>query len=218
VQTKPILTFLATLLMVKILIVILIGYRDYLPATFESGFLAGREAYFYGVYRWVFTLHIVSGPCSLILARVLISQAFRLRYTKVHRCMGRIQTALVLMAVAPSGLWMAFYSDYGPWAAAGFAGLALATGTTVFLGWRAAVQRRFADHRRWMMRCFWLLASAIILRLLGGAASLLDWDSAWTYPASAWLSWLGPLIVYEMTTKVRTSQKRHPEILVEMIE
>lgn len=56
VQTKPILTFLTTLLMVKILIVILLGYRDYFPATFESGFLAGREAYFYGVYRWVLTI------------------------------------------------------------------------------------------------------------------------------------------------------------------
>lgn len=71
--------------MVKILIVILLGYRDYFPATFERRFLAGREAYFYGVYRWVFTLHIASGPCSLILARVLISQTFRLRYTTLHR-------------------------------------------------------------------------------------------------------------------------------------
>ncbi len=42
-QAQRILAFLTTLLMLKVLIVILIGYKDYFPAKFDTGFLAGRE-------------------------------------------------------------------------------------------------------------------------------------------------------------------------------
>jgi hypothetical protein len=62
----------------------------------------------------------------------------------------------------------------------------------------------FLAHRHWMSRCFWLLCSTIFLRLMGGAAGLVHWNPAWTYPLSVWLSWIVPLAVYEI---VRYSSK-----------
>ena len=117
--------------------------------------------------------------------------------SKVARSLGRIQGASVLLLVAPSGLWMAFYAETGAIAGAGFASLAVATGMCVALGWRSAMKQRFAEHQHWMLRCFVLLCSAVVLRLIGGATTVAGVDAAWVYPLAAWTCWLVPLMAYE---------------------
>lgn len=194
-----VLACLAALLIVKVTAGIVLKYRDYLPPNFGSDFLQGREAYFFGYYRWAFYTHLASGPVALLLGLVLINEPFRLRFPNWHRSLGRIQAAGVLLLVAPSGLWMAFRAAAGPIAVAGFATLAIATGMCVALGWRAAVTRRFADHRRWMWRCYLLLCSAVVLRLIVGLAIVTGFHAAWLDPATAWASWLLPLAAFELT-------------------
>lgn len=195
---------LATLVMLKVLVVILLNYVNYFPARFDTGFLAGRQSYFFGVYRWAFIVHVITGPCCLLLGRILISQSFRRKLSNTHRWLGRFHVAVVLLGLVPSGLIMANHAEYGPWSGVGLACLALATGIATLLGWQAAVQKRFLAHRLWMSRCFWLLCSTIFLRLMGVAAGILHWNPAWTYPLSVWLSWILPLAVYEI---VRYSSK-----------
>jgi hypothetical protein len=132
-------------------------YRHYFPPNFEADFLRGREAYFWGGYHWAFFTHVVSGPASLLLGMLLISERLRGNLPVWHRRMGRLQGICVLLLVAPSGLWMAWYAQSGTVAAAGLGLLAVATAAFVALGWKAAVARRFAEHQRWMMRTFLLL-------------------------------------------------------------
>lgn len=131
---------LAGLVIVKVTASVLWGYRDYLPANFEAEFLRGRQEYFFGPYQSAFFAHIAAGPITLLLGLVLISERFRLRFPQWHRSLGKLQALLILLLLAPSGFWMAWYSESGIIAALGFATLALATGTTVLLGWRAAVK------------------------------------------------------------------------------
>ncbi len=85
--------------------------------------------------------------------------------------------------------------------ALGFAVLAVATATSAVLGWRAAVQRRFAEHRLWMLRCFALLCSAVVLRVIGGLTESFGLEG--TYPYAAWLSWLAPLVAFEGSRLIR---------------
>ncbi len=80
----------------------------------------------------------------------------------------------------------------------GFVLLVIATGTCVLLGWHFAVKKNFAEHRRWMWRCYLLLCSAVILRLIGGLATVTDAGSSWIYPLAAWTSWLVPLAAFEI--------------------
>jgi hypothetical protein len=75
--------------------------------------------------------------------------------------------------------------------------LAVATGTSVACGWRAALGRQWERHRWWMWRTFALLGSAVVLRLLGGLAAVTQIEAQGAYPASIWISWLGPLILVE---------------------
>src|SRR6185437_7252774 len=97
----------AVLLIVKVTLSVLIGYRDYLPPDFNSDFLLGRESYFYGPYGWAFYVHLVSGPAALVAGTILVSDRFRQWAPAWHRRLGRLQIANVLLLVAPSGFWMA---------------------------------------------------------------------------------------------------------------
>jgi hypothetical protein len=193
----PVLRALAAILIVKVTVSVLAEYRFYCPPDFESDFLRGREAYFWGPYRWAFFTHLISGPVSLVLGAILISEQFRKSAARWHRRLGRIHAACVLLLLTPSGLWMACYAATGAIAATGLGSLAIATAACVVQGWRAALARRFADHQRWMLRTFVLLCSAVVIRISGGLATVAQWDAAWIYPASTWASWLAPLAVFE---------------------
>ena len=201
-KLQRVLALLAGLLVLKVTVGVLLGYGDYFPPNFDSGFLLGRQAYFSGAYQWAFYTHIATGPVSLILGLILISEPLPMRFPKQHRALGKTQVALVLLLLVPSGLWMSYYAETGAVAAIGFASLAIATGVCVLCGWRSAVKRRFAEHRRWMWRCFLLLCSAVFLRLMGGLASMADVEPAWSYPLAAWASWLAPLAVFELRARI----------------
>ncbi|HET6884218.1 MAG TPA: DUF2306 domain-containing protein [Pirellulales bacterium] len=200
---------LAAILIVKVIVSVLAEYRFYWPPDFESDFLRGREAYFWGPYRWAFFTHLISGPSSLVFGALLISEQFRKSDVKWHRRLGRVHAACVLLLLTPSGLWMAYYAATGAVAAAGLGSLAIVTAACVVQGWRAAIARRFLDHRRWMLRTFVLLCSAVVIRMIGGLATVAQWDAEWLYPASTWASWLVPLIFFELAQRLELRGQPH---------
>jgi uncharacterized membrane protein len=194
---RRVLTVLAAVLVWKVTLNILIEYRNYVPPDFGSDFLHGRQAYFWGAYAWAFYAHLVAGPAALLLGTLLVNNRIRQAFPIWHRRLGRVQTVLVVLLLAPSGLWMARYAATGAVAAAGLGSLAVATALCAGLGWRAAVWGQFAEHRRWMWRTFLLLCSAVVLRLIGGLATVAEWDAAWLYPFATWASWLVPVLAFE---------------------
>ena len=187
---------LATLLVCHTTVVVLLTLRDYFPPNFRSTFLLGREGYFFGAYQWAFAAHVLSGPFCLVSGLVLLSERVRRRWPGLHRGLGKAHIAAVLFLLTPSGLWMAPYAMEGMVPAAGFASLAVVTGACAAMGWRSAAARRFSEHQRWMERTFTLLASAVVLRVIGGASEV--WGLEGTYPWAAWLSWVVPLGVLEL--------------------
>ena len=207
-RTQAVLTGAVCLLILKVTLTIVMNYRDYLPPNFNSDFLVGRDSYFFGAYQWAFYTHIVAGPLTLILGMFLLSDRVRRQLPQWHRRVGRIQVALVLLMVTPSGVWMAMHAATGTIAGVGFASLAVATGACVWFGWRSAVRRKFAQHRRWMTRCYILLCSAVVLRLTAGFFIVADIEGDWTYPMTAWTSWLIPLLAFELLAVKKTAGDR----------
>jgi hypothetical protein len=194
---------LSALVVLKVDASIVWGYRDYFPPNFDSDFLLGREPYFRGLYGLAFYVHLVSGPPALAAGLLLVSERFRQFAPQWHRRIGRVVVAGVLLLVAPSGLAMAWHARTGFIAALGLAMLALVTAACAVLGWKAAVDRRFAVHRRWMWRLFLVLSSAVVIRVIGGLATVAGHEPDWLYPLAAWISWLGPLAVYEGLAAIR---------------
>lgn len=183
----------------KVLISVLFEYRWYFPEDFEqSSFLAGRRYLFFGTYRAAFYGHIVSGPIAVLLGIGLAISGPKRAFHRFHRIAGRLQLLIVLGVVVPTGLVMAQQAYAGPWARLGFAILSVATGVAVAAAAYAAVTRRLAAHRRWAIRCLVLLASPLLLRIVGGALLVTDMESEVAYRLNAWLSWLVPLAMCEL--------------------
>jgi small-conductance mechanosensitive channel len=206
---ERILVLLAVALILKVTLSVVSNYHNYFPPNFTSDFLRGRERHFSGVYEWAFYTHILSGPVALILGLILIAERSRARFPRWHRYLGRLQVACVLLLVTPSGLCMANFAAAGPIAAAGLVVLAIATASCVTLGARSALMQRFADHRRWMWRCYLLLCSAVVLRLMGGLATVTGVTAPWVDPLATWMSWLMPLASFEL----REWTRRRPGFL-----
>ncbi len=188
---------LAGVLIFKVTIGIIGNYPSYFPPDFRVDFLRGRRSYFFGAYQWAFYAHLGSGPVAILLGLFLVNPSARRRFPASHRVLGRVQVLVVALLVAPSGLVMAFRPAAGPLAGIGLGLLAVLTASTALMGGRLAVLGRFADHRRWMYRCFLLLCSAVVLRLSVGLATVIGNPPTWVDPLATWLSWLVPLAAFE---------------------
>jgi hypothetical protein len=208
---KAILRVLAVILLLRVLVVILSNYPDYFPPNFDSLFLEGRETTFVRTYRAAFYVHILTGPVVLLNGMLLLSEVIRLRYRAWHRTLGRIQVSLLLLLLLPTSVVMSGHA-FGGWPAGlSFVLLSLATAFCAILGVVHACCRRYPQHRRWMWRSYILICSAVVLRLLSGAASLLEPSSPEiAYIIAAWTSWLMPLAVYELFEHLRKAEDKTP--------
>src|SRR5947209_16112604 len=110
------LRWLAVVLILRVLAAILANYPDYFPPKFDSLFLQGREATFAGVYRPAFYVHIFSGPVVLFNGLILLSGSVRRRHGGLHRLLGRVQVAVLLLFMLPSGVVMSRHA-FGGWPA-----------------------------------------------------------------------------------------------------
>jgi hypothetical protein len=187
------------MLFVKVLLSILYQYQWYFPADFEqAAFLLDRKKMFVGAYRFAFYVHIIASPVAVVVGLGLMISGGRSRFQKAHRWAGRLVVLIAVFFVAPSGVVMSTQAFSGPIAGLGFASLAVATAGTAAAAYCFARRRKFMQHQKWATRCFILLCSPFLLRLMTGAAFVTDVESVLTYRLSAWLSWLAPWAVYEI--------------------
>ena len=85
----------------------------------------------------------------------------------------------------------------GPIATAGFGLLDILWFYFTLTGYRAALARRFADHRLWMIRSYALTFGAVTLRLYLAVAIATQMDFAVAYRAISFLSWVPNLLLVE---------------------
>ena len=198
-----VLRWLAVVLILRVLAVILANYPDYFPPNFNSLFLQGREATFNGAYRAAFYVHILSAPIVLCNGLIQLSETVRRRHGGLHRWLGRVQVVVLLLFVLPSSVVMSGRA-FGGWPAGlSFLLLSLATASCAIVGVVHARRRHFDQHRRWMLRCYVLICSAVALRLISGMAGLVGVASPeHAYLFASWSSWLFPLAAYEFVERL----------------
>ena len=198
-----VLRWLAVALILRVLVAIVANYPDYFPPRFDSLFLQGRELTFTGTYRPAFYVHIFSGPFVLLNGLILLSERVRRRRAGLHRVLGRVQVVVLLVLVLPSSVVMS-RNAFGGWPAGlSFLLLSVATAGCAIVGVVYARRRRYDRHRRWMLRCYVLICSAVALRLISGAAGLLEVPNAeGAYIVASWASWLIPLAAFEIAERL----------------
>ena len=160
--------------------------------------------------------HIMFGSVALVTACLQIWPWLRRTHPRVHRWSGR---AYLVGGVLPGGivvLGVAPVSSTGFASAVGNTFLAVLWLATSIAGWRAARQRRYADHRAWMIRSvaltfsivvnrFWVVVYVVLLMVLDPADPELIPHAA---TASVWTSWIVNLLIAEwwiLRTRRRTT-------------
>jgi hypothetical protein len=115
-----------------------------------------------------------------------------------------VQVVALLLFVLPSGVVMSRHA-FGGWPAGlSFLALSAATASCAIVGVIYARRGRFDRHRRWMLRCYVLICSAVALRLISGTAGLVGVPSPEeAYIVAAWSCWLLPLAAFEIVERVR---------------
>lgn len=105
-----------------------------------------------------------------------------------------------------AGLVLAPGSTAGPIATAGFGSLAVIWIVVNLLGWRAAMQGRFVQHCRWMIRSWALTLAAVTLRVYLPLVMALDLPFSPWYRAIAFLCWVPNLILAEVWLRATSSR------------
>lgn len=157
---------------------------------------------FLAVHVFFAMIALVAGPFQFV-------RLIRQRWPALHRLSGRLYV-LGCAIGAPTGIVLALGATAGPMVNIGFAIPGLLCTLYTWLGWRAVMERRFADHENWMLRSYAMIAGAITLRLLIPASAWLGFDFLAAYRVNAWLAWMINLALAEIVIRRRgPSAKRH---------
>lgn len=172
-------------------------------ALLPAGEVGDRGPVFYPAL----VTHILTGSVLLAAGVLQLWPWLRANHPRIHRWSGRVYVAAAL----PTGiaaLVTAQFPSEGPSQRIANSLLAVLLLTFTLLGYRAVRQRRFADHRAWMVRSaalafsivanrFWgvVLVIAFVPSFDGDLASSPEALSA--AAASAWVSWVVNLLIAE---------------------
>lgn len=174
--------------------VALFSYRYFVPGaalTLSPEILANLFA-----KPWLH-LHIAGAATALLLGPFQFLPGLREKHWRLHRWTGRTYVVACILG-ALGGFVMAFGSTAGPVAGVGFGLLAICWATANVLAWRRALQRRFVEHRAWMIRSFALTFAGVTLRLYMPLLPMTGLSPQDSYVATAWISWIPNLILVEL--------------------
>ncbi|CAN5425481.1 hypothetical protein BH09BAC1_BH09BAC1_16570 [soil metagenome] len=200
-------TGLKTLLFCLALLIgasIFVKSLDYYRPDFNNGYLSDKRAVFNGIFAVALYAHIIIAPVALLIATVQSVFPYWKAKPIVHRWLGTAYVLLVITLGAPSGFVMAFYSLGGWMGHLGFLLLSLLWVGFTLRGWQQARKGEYTQHRKYMLRSYVLVLSAVSLRLLLFISNhYFNWAGDDSYAIIAWLSWLPQLFLLEIWLKVR---------------
>ena len=150
-------------------------------------------------------IHVAGAMAALLAGPFQFVGWIRARWPAVHRATGRLYVIGCAVG-APSGVVLALGATAGPMVNVGFAIPGVLCVAFTWLGWRAAVERRFDAHRDWMLRSYAMIAGAITLRLLIPASAYLGFDFVEAYRVNSWLAWMINFALAEYVIR----RRRHP--------
>lgn len=165
------------------------------------------------MWLWVLKVHVLAAAICLPACLLLLSTTVLRRLSWFHRWLGRVTGPLTLLALVPSGAYLALYAKGGIASTVGFLLSGGIIAVAMVLGVVTARTRRFVEHRRWMLHVLAQMSVAVTSRamLFGFDAAAVDERTA--YLVSLWLPVVGSFLLVElMSTRARAlaSARRRP--------
>ncbi|MEM6803951.1 MAG: DUF2306 domain-containing protein [Bacteroidota bacterium] len=147
-------------------------------------------------YNFSFYMHITFGGIALMIGWLQFNKAFREKYTRLHRNIGKVYIGSVLMS-GPFGFYIAFFATGGLSPMLGFSIGALLWITITYLAYDKIRKGDIEAHKNLMLYSYAGTFGAVTLRLWLPLLILLMGSFVEAYRIVAWLSWLpNVLIIY----------------------
>lgn len=177
---------------------------QYIPFNRMAAFLQIKQTEVQDLpyYIPVFYTHVYSSIFCLLAGFTQFSNSLRKRWVMLHRTIGFVYLAAVLIFSAPSGFVMALHANGGVLAIMFFVALSLLWWRFTFSAIVAIKQKNIARHEAFMIRSFALALSAITLRLWKVVLVYLFAPAPMdVYVLVAGLGWIPNLLIAEYIIK-----------------
>lgn len=191
--------------LVKVLLFLLIQFLNvgifwvglsYLQPTLDNAYLQSKWNNL--ANPWFMNslyIHGISACFCLLLVSFLV--LFRIeKYVQLHRAIGKVTIALILLVAMPSGIVLSKFATGGFWGTILFFSLAIYTGYCAYSAYVVVRKKDYKRHEWYMKEVFLLLLSALFLRLLMTFfAKFFHWHGDQMYLTAATLSWIPSIAV-----------------------
>jgi uncharacterized membrane protein len=125
----------------------------------------------YEPFKWWLLVHGVVAACALFLGPMQFSDRLRLRYTKLHRVVGRVYVAGVLIG-SPIGAFIQYRFDEQVGMSRSFTIATMVDGLlwmlTTVIALAFALKGKIQQHRQWMTRSYAVAIVFLEVRVISG--------------------------------------------------
>ncbi|MER7211552.1 DUF2306 domain-containing protein [Streptosporangium sp. NPDC000239] len=158
----------------------------------------------------VVVAHVVAGNVALVTVFVQLLPWVRRHRPGLHRISGRVYVFAGALPASLLSLVLLPYST-APMGKLGLATMAVLWIATSLAGLRAARQRRYVDHRRWMVYSFALAMGTSWGRVISQFAIPGNGiDVAVFFDISSWMGWVVSLVAAYLWLERTTPRRRVP--------
>lgn len=188
----------------------------YIPYNTDVGFLRIKQHYIHiDHWRIAFFVHVYASLWVLFAGFTQFSGWLLKNKPRLHRTLGYIYVADVLLVTGPAGLLMGFYANGGITSRIAFVALALLWIFCTAMAFIKAKQKNFKAHRNYMIRSYALTLSALTLRAWKYAiTNSFELPPMDVYRSVAWLGWVPNILLAEwiiFSKRKKPVQKRSPQ-------
>ena len=158
---------------------------------------------------WLLALraHVAAAALALPGCLLLCSKRLLRRAPRLHRWLGRIVAAAVLLALAPSGFYLSLSAKGGLPSTLGFVASGLIVVWAMVQGIRAARSRQYPQHRRYVLHVLAQLSVAVTSRALLVALAACNIAETPAYLIALWL----PVVASALWVELFVSPRRNHE-------
>ena len=171
----------------------------YIPYNTDVGFLRIKQQYIsIDHWRTAFFIHVYASVWVLFAGFTQFSKTLLKKNPRLHRVLGYIYVADILLITGPAGLVMGFYANGGTLSRIAFVLLAVLWMIFTAMALVKAKKKQFRAHRNYMIRSYALTLSALTLRAWKyGITNTMHVPPMDVYRIVAWLGWVGNWVFAE---------------------
>lgn len=184
----------------------IMGYMSFRD---DVQFLLLKQSYIHNsIWKTAFYIHVFSAVLALFAGFTQFSQQLLRDNKSLHRMIGKIYVGNIVIINFPVGLIMGIYANGGLLGKTAFLLLDALWLVFTVKAYQCARQRKFIEHKNYMLRSYALTFSAVTLRswklILSHTFTI---DLAELYIIDAWLGFLPNLIIAELIIRRHVIEK-----------